>query len=530
MVSPNPNQEQPTFEDLEILAEVSQLLTVVDLDGVMQKVIELAKRAVGAKNISLFLQEGDQVDWDHLITMRNLTPDKSFQVVTTVLNKGFAGWVSRQKEGAIIHDTFTDDRWHIFPDDPSTTRSALCVPFIHNDQVRAVMTLVHDEPSHFKPYHLRLMTIIANQATIALRNAQLFNTVNSQRRQLNAVLQSITDALLVLDQSGQILMLNEAALPLMEIEQQEQAIKQHIAEFVWVDSIFMPIVEAIKKQQIPDKPFKIRSDRRQIDFQMTMTNWEDPLRHTAGYVLIMHDISEFEDLSRFKDEMLRLAGHDLRSPLALIAGYADMIALDTPEQESPVHGYVEVIKDSIDKMGSLIDDLLRVERVRNSPLELHEKTDPLALVKVVIVNSRIFAEAKELDLRTDLHLDNAPHIVVDRVLLRQAMTNLIHNAIKYTPKGGSVQVQAYIENEKFHFLVQDTGIGIAEEHLSHIFESFYRVDDSKDYQKGSGLGLSLVKNVIARHHGEIWVKSRPNQGSRFGFWLPIKKEKSLERE
>ena len=218
---------QPTFEDLELLVEVSQLLTVVDLDSVLQEVIKLAGRAVGASKTSLFLHEGEAIDWPHIITMRNLPPDQSVQVVRKVMDTGFAGWVYRHKRGDIIPDTDTDPRWIIFPDDTVITRSAMCVPFLYDDSVIAMITLVHPEANHFKPYHLRLMEIIANQATIAIRNAQHFNRMNEQRRQLEAVLQSITDVLLVLDEQGHIRIVNDAALPLLDVASQ-QALKASI--------------------------------------------------------------------------------------------------------------------------------------------------------------------------------------------------------------------------------------------------------------------------------------------------------------
>src|SRR5690349_12837004 len=109
-----PDKEHPSFEDLEVLAEVSQLLTVVDLDRVIHEVIGLASRAVGAQKTSLFLHEDQQVDWNHLITMRNLSPDQSVKVVGRVLEEGFAGWVHRNRRGDIIQDTQDDARWIVF--------------------------------------------------------------------------------------------------------------------------------------------------------------------------------------------------------------------------------------------------------------------------------------------------------------------------------------------------------------------------------------------------------------------------------
>jgi len=522
---------QPTFEDLELLAEVSQLLTVTDLDSVLHKVIELVSRAVKASRASLFLLEGKQLDWEYIFTKRNLDKDKSVRVVSKVLDEGFAGWVSRNQRGDIIHDTEADDRWLVFDDDDVPTRSVICVPFIYEESVIAIVTLEHEEPKHFKPYHLRLIEIIANQATIAIHNAQLFSYLNSQRRQLSAVLHSMTDVLLVLNEGGGIELMNPAAIRLLGVSSPDDVIGQNILDYVEFDDVLTPIVEIINAGLMDNQrwTFESRSERQQTDYQVMMSIWEEVLRHQRGFVVVMHNVTQLHDLSRFKDEMLRVASHDLRSPLALIAGYIEMVSMDTPDDNSPVHEYIDIIKGVIDRMGGLIDDLLRVERIRSSPLELHEQTDLSALVKLVLVNMRPAAVAKQMAFESDLRFQDMPRIIADPVLIRQAMENFISNSIKYTPDGGTITVHASNDQERFYFAVEDTGVGIPEEHLAYVFESFYRVQSVKHKVKGSGLGLSLVKNVIARHGGDVWVESVYDQGSTFGFWLPLE-QTELETE
>ncbi|GAB5493797.1 MAG: hypothetical protein Phog2KO_40120 [Phototrophicaceae bacterium] len=516
------DKDHPTFEDLNVLAEASQLLTLVDIDEVLHEVIELVSRSVGAQKTSLFLHEDEKVAWQHIVTMRELSPDQSIKVVSKVLDQGFAGWVLRHKKGDIIYDTQKDERWLVFPDDPIRTRSAMCVPFIINGEVIASITLIHEKPKHFRPYHLRLMEIVANQTSVAIRNAQLFNYLREQRRQLQAVLQSMRDILIVLDRNKTIVMLNEAALPLFEVQNQINLIGLPIENFASVDEVFAPIIEMVDGGLGDTQrwSFETRSEKRNIDYQVRMSLW-DADEELLGYVIVMHDVTTLHDLSRFKDEMLRVASHDLRSPLALVTGYADMVTVDTPDLESPVHSYVNTIKGQVEKMSNLVDDLLRVERIRTSPLELRERTDISSLVKLVIVNLRPMAASKNIQLTTEINLNDVPRIVTDPVLIRQSMENLISNAIKYTPEGGTVSVISYFDDKHFFFVVEDNGIGIPEEHLAYVFESFYRVKSHKNKAKGSGLGLSLVKNVIQRHDGDVWVKSEEDVGSQFGFWLPL---------
>jgi len=524
------NQNTPIPNEVELLAEVSQLLTDVDLDKVMQKVVTLSGRVGGASRTSLFLHEHHRVNWERLITIRPLTPDQSVQVVSRVLDEGFAGWVVRNRQGDIIDDTEQDDRWIIFPDDTFETRSALCVPFLLEGEVIAVLTLVHEEPHHFQPYHLRLLEIVANQAAIAIRNAQLFQNLDEQKMRLQAILQSIGETMLVLDRKGHIEMANTPALALLGASSSNDVVGRELTDFAVYEDALHPIIEIIKADltEHQDWKFEARSDRRQMDYLVSMSVWRDPGARRTGYVVVMHNITELRDLSRFKDEMLQVVSHDLRSPLALIAGYADMVKLDTPDQTSPVHEYVDYIRGAIERMSNLIEDLLRVERIRQSPLELHESTDIGALVKVVNVNMRPSAEAKEIQFSADLQLQHIPRIVADPVLIRQSMENLISNAIKYTDPEGAVTVRSYYDADHFYFEVKDSGVGIPAEHLNYVFEAFYRVDSVKVAQKGSGLGLSLVKNVIARHNGEVWVNSEVGVGSTFGFKLPLRPSAEVE--
>ncbi|MEM9953210.1 MAG: ATP-binding protein [Chloroflexota bacterium] len=513
---------QPSFKDLEVLAEASQLLTVIDLDQVLHKVIALASDRMGAQKTSLFLIEDQSVAWEHLITMRQLSADQSIKVVSQVLEEGFGGWVLRQKKGDIIVDTNVDDRWLVFPDDPIITRSAMCVPFILNGEVIATVTMIHEEPNHFRPYHLRLMEIIANQTSVAIRNADLFKHIHEQQRQLHAVLQSLRDVLLVLNRHREIVMLNEPALPLLDVDYQGEAMGKPLDEFTAIDKVFTPIIDRFKtgKDDTQRWSFEARSERQNKDYNVRLSLWfaDDEI---LGYVVVMNDITRVKDLARFKDEMLRVASHDLRSPLALVAGYADMVLLDATDADPSLKFYIDTIKQQVEKMSNLVDDLLRVERIRESPLELHESTDMRALLKLVMVNSRPVADSKSIRIDTDIVLEDIPKLVADPVLIRQAMDNLISNAIKYTPESGSVKVSANYDERYFNFMVEDTGIGIPEDALPFVFEQFYRVQSHRNKAKGSGLGLSLVKNIIRRHNGDVWVESEEGSGSRFGFWLPI---------
>lgn len=531
-------EQSPSIEDLELLAEISQMLTLLDRDRLLERVIELTVKAFGADKASLLLHPEHTDEWSHVFIkhtngasdVQRYDEEQSLHFARRVLDRGLAGWVVANKQGTIVLDTEEDERWHTFPDSKSGARSALCVPFLYDDNVLGVLTLLHTEPFHFNDTHLRLITIIANQTTVAVRNAHLFNKMRHQQQQLEAILHGMPDLLLVLDDQGRLLLVNNAASRLLQSGTVvESVVGRELKEFLNHDSVLDVIHEIVDNplQSGQTWSFETRSEQQRRDYLVTISVWENVVQDTgvaanpAGYVVVMRDITTLRDLNRFKDEMLQMASHDLRSPLALIVGYCSLIALEAPEG-SLIHEYLDIIQRSTERMKGLLDDLLRVEQIRNSPLELNEQVDILELVNTVLNNMRPLVDSKRQHLEARLSLENAPGVAGNPVLIREAMENLVSNAVKYTPDGGKITVESYIQGKRLHFVVEDNGIGIPRQALPRLFESFYRVNqEGTENIEGRGLGLSLVKTIIDRHHGEVWVESEVGIGSRFGFWMPV---------
>src|SRR5690242_11730567 len=274
--------QRPSLEDFELLAEVSQMLTVLDQDRVLERVIDLMANAVGASKVSLILRPEYVEDWQQIF-VKHLTPSdepdqpRSIHFAQRVLDKGLAGWVFRNKQGTIVYDTQKDERWYIFPDGTSKARSALCVPFLYNGDVLAVLTMLYPEPDHFNEYHLRLMTIVANQATVAVRNAQLFNQMLQQQQQLETILHTIPDYLLVLDEQGKILLANDAAARMLNADTPSvNLIGQPLTNYLHVDNMLNNIVSVLENpvQNGQTWAFEVRSERQRRDFLVSVSAWE----------------------------------------------------------------------------------------------------------------------------------------------------------------------------------------------------------------------------------------------------------------
>lgn len=524
-----------TNADLDLLAQVSQMLTELDRNRVLEKVIDLTANAVGAERATLLLHPQYDDDWRQIF-FRNfieasaipsvLDREQSIRMAQRAMTDGLAGWVLRHQEGAIVYDTATDDRWRVFPDSESGARSALCVPFLYAGQSLAVLTLIHRQPNHFDERHLRLMMIVANQATVALRNAQLFNRLMDQQRQLEAVMHAIPDILIALDHEGQIMVANEAASAFLNVDGDMQNIAgRMLSDYMHLDNTLWAILDVVSDANAGQigHVFETRSERERRDFLVTVSPWRSDRAEKSAHVIVMRDVSNLRDLNRFKDEMFKLLSHDLRSPLALIVGYCSLVELDAPP-DSPILDYVAAMQKASSRMKGMLDDLMKVEKIRSSPVEMNEQVEMAELVAEAVGNGQMNTDAKRQTLTSDVQLEGVPSLAINRALVQESLENYIHNASKYTPEGGRIRVRAWVEREegRVYVVVEDNGMGIPKEAQSQLFQSFYRVrSPGFENTDGRGLGLSLVKTIMERHFGGVWVESELGEGSRFGLWLPL---------
>ncbi len=229
------------------------------------------------------------------------------------------------------------------------------------------------------------------------------------------------------------------------------------------------------------------------------------------------------ELEQVKTDMIRIAAHDLRNPLGIVNGYAEILIEEqdalTPDQLS----YVEAIDRAGQKMYKIIEDILSLQRV-----EAIQNNGQTSAVEMTELTKEIFDESRERATRKKLTYqltltDDVLYTAGDIAQLREAMDNLINNAIKYTPDGGSVNVRLVANDDLVMFEVEDSGLGIPAEQQARLFQPFFRAENAKASKiEGTGLGLNLVKNIVERHGGAMYFDSQLNQGSRFGFKLPIK--------
>ncbi|HEY9151790.1 MAG TPA: ATP-binding protein [Anaerolineales bacterium] len=336
------------------------------------------------------------------------------------------------------------------------------------------------------------------------------STLNSERARLAAVLDQMTDGVLIADSQGRIQFANPAAQKLFETS---DPINRTVTEVIR----HYQLVEAWRRCQ-QTKELQTESvevpARRQF-LQLVVV----PDTHAGGSLLLVQDLTRVRRLETVRRDFISNISHELRTPLASLKALTETLqngALSDPEAGPR---FLSRIVTEVDALTQMTQELLDLSRIESGQVELNlAPISPKKLLTSAGERMKLQVERAGLRLRVDC-LDDLPHIRADQARLEQVLVNLIHNAVKFTRPGGEVILLAESAGGEVRFGVKDTGIGIPAEDVSRIFERFYRVDKSRA-GSGTGLGLSIARHIIETHQGRIWVDSIEGQGSTFFFTIP----------
>jgi signal transduction histidine kinase len=400
---------------------------------------------------------------------------------------------------------------------PLPTHSAVAVPMRAEGRVVGVLAIHSRQPNVFQESDRVLLETLAAQIMAALERLRLFESVDQERHRLDAVLRSAADAILVLDAAGRLQLINPAGARLFT--DVETKLGQPLPEGRGYDDLAALLRQASSAPPAPLSPGVAGLTVHQIAwpdqrvFAVVISAIEQ-----GGQVAILHDVTEFKDLERVKNEFLATASHDLKNPLTAVIGYSDLlerVGSLTAQQAA----FLGRIKSAARQMHELVQDLLDLARMDLGVQLSLERWDLGALADEVADEFRPQAAAKRQAL--SVTEAEAP-VMADPARLRQVLRNLIGNAVKYTPEGGRIEVLVSQPDGLAQLQVRDTGLGIPSGDLPYIFDKFYRVQ-AEDRQgiEGSGLGLAIVKAIVDQHAGTVAVESEVGQGTCFTVSLPL---------
>ena len=550
--------ERDTLETLNTIA--LDISSTLDENLLMDSSLHTISQLVGSHygSVGLFDRETEQ-----LIESAVIGREEQDIGVRFPIGRGITGWVAQMRKTALVPDVSVDPRWIDLPDSDNLERkrngAMLVVPLVAHHELLGVMVLSHEQIAYFNEEHQRIVEAAANQVAIGLHNAQLYKQLEQDflRRyemqqaqeqavsQSNAILQSLSDGVIVCDKFGSVITANPAAERILERPLEELLIwnvPELIRHLMGQKASELPI------DQILSNPTDEDGNGRTYQSLLSMGTrvisiYLNPVLSSEtqlvmGALLVFRDITREVEADRLKNEFIGTVTHELRTPMTSIKGFTQLLVMGSlgPVNESQQE-FLGIIQVNAERMIAIINDLLDITKIETGSVELDMRSLHVAEVLSTVLGelqSKIRDRGQEISVSIPPGL---PLVRADQQRFNQILYNLFSNAIKYTAREGRISLSAreistdaipealreglrsaqrYVQID-----ITDTGVGIAPEEQDRIFERFYRTENKfKIEAGGTGLGLALVRPLVKLFGGRIWVNSTLGEGSTFSLALP----------
>jgi len=419
--------------------------------------------------------------------------------------------------------------------------SELSVPIARDNDVMGVITMYSLAKGAYKPDDIIFVRQLATQAVIAVDNARLFSRIEESRARLQVILDSMHEAVLLIDANGMVLLANPQVnfmfeLPLARItgSSVEALLADDTLDF-GTPLGFTPKELTQLMAQIGEGRWAGGSNRLSYRIERPIVRFIDRTivsTHTnsgqvSGVLMVFADATEERELVQAREDLTRMIVHDLRSPLTAISTsmrlLSEMSSVD-PSLSRLLSRTTDASQRALRKLLHLVDSLLDIAKMESGSITL-ERADHMFAPIAQGVRLELLPLSEELEIKVEVLIpDSLPKLAIDAPKIERVLLNLVDNALKFTPIGGLVQVKAQATSDRAGFAridVYDSGPGIPNNYKERIFDRFEQVDGSQGRRRGTGLGLTFCKLAVEAHGGHIWIEDNPGGGSVFAFTLPI---------
>ncbi len=535
-------------EQLSALAEISRELTsTLNMQGLFQLVLDRALEATQSATGLLLLRTEDSNQIPSLVAYRGFPPDAFDR--TNPLG-GYVAKTFSAGEPTLIADLVQESG--IVRQD-ERVRSQLNVPVMRNTEVLGVISLGSDRPDDYTPDDQTFVTQLANQARIAIDNARLFRRIEIARDRLQIILDSMKEAVILIEAGGSITLANPRVEWLLGLS------PQAVLDVPVVDLLNDPDLELAERLGFqPDAllalvhnldnrrwettsrgdgrlTFAIQTPQKTRFVDRTNAPVRDETGRVIGLLMVFSDVTEERELEQAREDLSNMIVHDLRGPLTAITTSLKLLNEIAPPDDPigrAVKQTTEAAARAVRKLLNLVDSLLDISKLESGMMTLEREPAQLApLCRAVADEFAPLAQELEVSLGVDIP-DDLAILNIDSEKIERVLLNLVDNAIKFTPAGGSVSIRAYMpkqaggSDEYVRVDVRDSGPGVPDEHKERLFDRFAQLDEQRGRRRGTGLGLTFCKLAVEAHEGEIWVEDNPGGGAVFAFTLPVLDEAS----
>jgi PAS domain S-box-containing protein len=407
---------------------------------------------------------------------------------------------------------------------------AIRLPMLSGDSVVGMIYIFQSGSYRFRSDAANLLRNFADQAAIAVKNARLYEEVIAEKQRLHAILEQSADGVMILNQHLEITVFNKALSRMTGWPAQDAIGKPHDEVIVWTDlETEMDLKAALAEGwALPlAAPLYVegtirRPDGTQVSLGVTYAPLVDHQNRMTDIIANVRDLSRYREEQELQKTFISVVSHELKTPVSIIKGYAGTLRRDEAKWPPEVlNEYLSVIEEEADQLTELIDQLLEASRLQSGAFQLEIADVWLPeIARSVVRKFRSQTSAHQIEMAFP---DSIPIIRGDERRLTQVLNNLVSNAIKYSPDGGTIRVSGEVQRDHVLVSVSDEGIGIPEHQKDRIFEKFSRLDNALSRRtEGTGLGLFLTRAIVEAHHGRVWFSS--NEGGRpgttFTFCLP----------
>lgn len=346
--------------------------------------------------------------------------------------------------------------------------------------------------------------------------------ISSEKSKLDAIINNMADGLMAIDEKGFITLYNQSLLKLLDTKAMV-LYGNNLTQLSREIGMNIRLEEIKKSLETSQDGNLVKKTKDQKTLRISTAFYKDDGQRLKGYALLFHDITESHKLEEMRREFVANVSHELKTPITTIKTYAETLGSGLVDDEKTQIEFAKTIEKEADRMTNLVKDLLDLSHIdfKKTKWDM-EGIKVSELVRENVENLKIYQEDKEQTIKV---LENAdPVIYGDKNKISQVMVNIISNAIKYTAKGGIIEIEISQDKNYGYIAIKDDGIGIPQQETERIFERFYRVDKGRAREMGgTGLGLAIARDIVREHKGDIFAKSSLGEGSTFTIKLPLKK-------
>jgi two-component system, NtrC family, sensor histidine kinase KinB len=515
------NESQQQARTMAIMAETTRMIvSSLDLDEVLMQVLGRVVMLLAVEAGSIALLEEPS---GHLVFRAAVGPQADkVKGVRLEIGEGIVGWVAQNGRALVSPNVSLEPRFNPRVDQISgyVTHAVIGVPIFLRDKTLGVLEVINPRRGSFSPQSLQVLEYITGMAASAISHAQLFAATHAAEQRYSTLFQDSIDPIMITDLDGRIVDANARALQFTGFTREELLrIRIQALHSVYTGKLGQRFSD-ITHGEVRNYESRIRTrsgNQAPVELYVKRISSLDPEQDSIQWII--RDIAERAGLDELRADLTSMLFHDMRSPLGNVISSLQLLA-DPPPADETVRSLIAISLRSARRLNNMIDSLLDLRRLEEGRAVIRRvKISLAALIAEAVEEAQPVAEGKGILLNLNLPL-NLPSVEGDPDMIRRVIGNLLDNAVKYTPGGGSIRLSASLDAESVRVSIADSGPGIPPEERHRIFDKYSRIE-RVGAPKGLGLGLAFCRLAVKAHGGRIWVDSPAEGGAAFHFTVPL---------